>query len=401
MTARKRRLLFVDDDPAVLDGLRNVLRSERGRWDMRFATGAEEALSKLRLEAADVVVTDLRMPGLDGLGLLDEVRRGWPDAARIVLSGHADLPAVAKASSVAHQYLVKPCAAETVKHVVERAIAVQDLLGDDGLRRTVGALGSLPSAPRLYVELTEALGDSDVAVKRLVAIVEEDVGMSSRVLQFANSAYFGLPQQVTSIESAIVFLGVNTLVHLALTLEVFRQFGGPVADRAAFDALERHALLTARIARRLVGDEPLASSAFAAGLLHDSGKLVLMRRLPGPYAEAGDRAARLGIPMCQAETEILGANHAQVGAYLLGLWGLPHAIIEAVAFHHDEARQAAATLDTVAAVAAADFLANAVAGEGRKDVGGTDADQLGRLAMDRSAQWWSLALREAARIAAR
>ncbi|MBK9519135.1 MAG: HDOD domain-containing protein [Anaeromyxobacter sp.] len=390
-----RQLLFVDDEPAVLSGLRHALREHRHRWSMRFAQGGAEALAFLAEQPADVVVTDMRMPGMDGLALLAQVKAGWPDAARVVLSGYADLAAVAQASAVAHQYLLKPCDAATLVAVVERAIELQDVLCSEALRRTVGAMGSLPAVPRVYQRLTLALGDPDVEVKQLAGIVQQDLGMATRVLQFVNSAYYGLAHQVASIEGAIVYIGTNTLRHLALTLEVQASFAGAVRS-AELARFERHAALTARLARRMVGDPVRGEVAFAAGLLHDAGKLVLLDRLPGAYAEAGRRAAAERRPQIELEREVVGADHAAVGAYLLGLWGLPHAILEAVAFHHDESRLARGGLDTVEAVGAANLLAHAAS---KDHPAAEEAPQaLARLMAGSQAAWAELADRELARL---
>jgi HD-like signal output (HDOD) protein/ActR/RegA family two-component response regulator len=359
MPTQPASVLFVDDDPAVLAGLKTVLRSERHRWTMRFAARGDEALQALAAAPADVVVTDMRMPGMDGLTLLRRVRELYPATARIVLSGYADLGAVAQASAVAHQYLLKPCEAGVLRGVVGRAIELRILLDRPGLREVVGSLGALPTVPGVYHALTAALGDADAGVAGIAAIVNRDVGLAGRVLQFVNSAYFGLARQVTSIESAIVYLGLNTLRHLALTLEVLRAFEDAGAEVERF---QRHSILVARIARRLTGDPVAAEAAFAAGLMHDAGKLAIMARLPDTWRDIQARARAAGTGSLQAEREVLGADHAEVGAYLLGLWSLPHVLVEAVAFHH-AVPSTPLTLGGPGLVAVADALAHQVTGD--------------------------------------
>jgi HD-like signal output (HDOD) protein len=182
------------------------------------------------------------------------------------------------------------------------------------------------------------------------------------VLQFVNSAYCGFAQRTSSLESAIMCLGLNTLRHLALTAEMFHGFGA--SGGRAFERAERHAVLTARIARRITPDPAAKEVAFAAGLLHDAGKLVLMSRSPGAYQRAADEAQRTGVPRHAHERAVLGATHAEVGAYLLGLWDLPHHIVEAAAFHHAIDRVAGRSggpVDITAIVAIADALAHEVA----------------------------------------
>lgn len=391
----KPSLLFVDDEEPLLHGLRNVLHGERRRWDLRFALGGVEAITLLEERPADVVITDMRMPRMDGLALLRAVQQRWPRAARIVLSGYADLAVVAQASAVAHQYLLKPCDPEVLTAVIESSLRLQAVLGSDALQRTVGSLGALPSTPRLYHALTEALSDPDVPIKRLAALVEGNLGMTSRVLQFVNSAYYGLTRRISSIEEALVLLGIGTVRQLALTLEVAQMFGDPGGQGPlSLEELERHGLLTARIARRILGDPARAEAAFAAGLLHDCGKIVLMSRLPEPFAEAVALAAREGRPLHEAERAVLGADHAEVGAYLLGLWGLPHPIVEAVAFHHSEQRMAGG-LDTVVAVGVANLLARSTT-PSELPPAAAARGQLDRLSQDRRAAWLQIAATEVA-----
>jgi HD-like signal output (HDOD) protein len=353
--AQRKQILFVDDDGSILSGLRLALRADRPRWEMRFASSGEEALEALEVCPADVVVSDMRMPGMDGVELLKRVREHWPRTARVVLSGYADLAAVARASSFAHQYLLKPCDAGVLRAVLERACALQDVLHSESLRRMVGSAGSLPAVPRVYQALTRALEDPLTEARHLVPIVQSDVSISTRVLQFVNSAYYGLAEKVTSIEAAILYLGLRTVRHLALSIELHQAFQLPPT---ALGELERHARLAAQIARKLVSASQ-ADTAFAAGLLHDAGQLVLMSRMPQPYAEATRRAVAGRRPLHEAEREVLGASHAEVGAYLLGLWGLPPPIVEAVAFHHQE-RPCPGSLDTIDAVGVACLLAQAV-----------------------------------------
>lgn len=349
------RILFVDDEVAILEGLRNVLRAERKRWSMTFAEGGAAALEVLSKEPFDAIVTDMRMPGMDGLALLREVRQHHPQMARIVLSGYSDLGQAAEASVVAHQLIMKPCEADALRAALERALRVKDLLANETLRRVAGSLSTLPAAPRMYQELTAALEDPDSDVKKIAAIVERDVGMSSRVLKFANSAYFAFAKRVSSIESAIVCLGTTAVRHLALTFEVFNAWGP--ARGPAFDELERHSLLVARIARKLAANRAQADVAFAAGLLHDAGRLVLMSRAGEQFGAAIEEARRRCVPLHIVEAEVLGATHAEVGAYLLGLWDLPHDVVEPVAFHHSRPPRREPT-DTAAVVSLANALAH-------------------------------------------
>ena len=356
-----RRILFVDDEPKILDGLRRLLRPKRFEWDMSFVEGGEAALALLDESPFDVIVSDMRMPGMDGAALLERVRERHPQVVRIVLSGYTELEAAFRAAQVAHQFLLKPCDADMLRVAIERACSLQTILSSEALAGMVGALGQLPSAPRVYAALTRALADPDSSLKRIAGIVEQDVAISAKILQLVNSAFFGLARDVSSIDHAVSYLGVNILQSLVVSAEAFRVFTG--ADRIegfSVDEFEEHSQLTAGIAHRLGLTKNLAEPAVVSSLLHDIGKLVLATRAPSRFREALRVAQEMQQPLHQAEVGLYGVSHAEIGAYLLGLWGLPTAVTEAVAHHHAPARVPRQDFDLVAAVYVADALAHEV-----------------------------------------
>jgi DNA-binding NarL/FixJ family response regulator len=188
------RILFVDDEQSVLEGLRDLLRKERRRWDMVFVTGGEQALEELRRAPFDVVVSDMRMPEMDGAELLTRVREDYPRAARLVLSGQADRESVLRAMPVTQQFLAKPCDQAVLRATLARTCDLQSVLASDAIRAVVGSLERLPSVPRTYFELTEVAARSDTDAADIAAVVQRDTAMTAKVLQLANSAYFGNPQ---------------------------------------------------------------------------------------------------------------------------------------------------------------------------------------------------------------
>lgn len=330
-----KRLLFVDDEAHLLDGLRNLLRRRRKEWDMDFALGGEAALQQLRAAPCDIVVADLRMPGMDGVALLKRVREEFPHVVRVVLSGHSDLTATISAVPVAHQYLSKPIDAARFQDVLQRACDLQELLQDQRLRRVVGGAANLPSLPQVYGALQRELDNPDVSLSSISRIVAQDVALSAGVLRLVNSSFFGGTHHITALDKAVSYLGVSTIKNLALSLEVFRAFPDvPALPGFSLPALQRHCLATAALARQLLRGGEHAEMAFAAGLLHDVGKLVLASRAPGELLDLLATARREDRPVHEVALLRHGVCHAEIGAYLLGLWGLPYDIVEAVAYHH-------------------------------------------------------------------
>lgn len=349
-----KRVLFVDDEPQILDGLRNILRKQRKHWDMVFAVGGQAALDELDRKPFDVVVSDMRMPGIDGVTLLHRVKEKYPAAVRIILSGHAEREAIVSALPVVHQFLSKPCDAETLRSVIERACSLQTLLQNDILRNVIGKVESLPSVPRTYWDITQAAAKADICVADIAKIVERDPALTAKVLQLVNSSYFGSGERQTSVQQALTHLGIDLIRALALTADVFVSVVDPAVAGFSLDDLQQHSMLTARIARRLLSDQKRAAEAFTAAILHNIGKIVLAIGLPGHFAEVMAISAETGRPNHIVEQEVLGLTHAEVGAYLLGLWGLPLSIVEAVAYHH--CPELIAPTDTLLALHAADAL---------------------------------------------
>ena len=356
-----RHVLFVDDEPNILEGLQRMLRVYRDEWTMAFAPDAQAALSELKAAPFDVIVSDMRMPGMDGAALLARVKEEFPKVIRIVLSGHTDLEASMRAVPVAHQFLTKPCEAVALKETISRTCDLQALLEDQTLRSVVGEIDRLPSLPRIYRDLTQALKDPEVSLERVTRIVEQDVAMCAKVLQLVNSSFFGLPRRVSNVKMAIGRLGTTMLRNLVLSVEIFAAFQPKRGEHFSPEAAQRHAFMCATIAKRLLPDRLEAEDAFAAGMLHDVGMLVLAARMPELFARLfGEaRARRRPEAMVEGSTTV---HHGSIGGYLLGVWGLPYSIVEAVVNHHVPSRVSQRRFDVVAAVHVANFLAHEQSG---------------------------------------
>jgi HD-like signal output (HDOD) protein/ActR/RegA family two-component response regulator len=354
-----KRILFVDDDSKILDGLRRTLHGDRNRWEMEFALGGEAALKACGTGNFDVVVSDMRMPGMDGATLLGHIRDRFPDTARIVLSGYSEVSLSTRASSVAHRFLAKPSNATEIESTIERVCAMQDLLGSPEIRKLVGTVGGLPSLSTTYMSLTRVVKDPNASIGQVAKIVEQDLAMSAKVLQLTNSAFFGLAQRVTSLSSAVSYLGMETIKNLALASEAFRVFvPDPRIPRAVCDAIQQHALLTAAVANVLPVERKDRDFTAVAALLHDIGSLFLASTMPKEFSSVLSLASERGCRRFEVEEELLGASHAEIGAYLLGLWGIPDLAVEAIAHHHHPTRIPHTGFDCTVAVYVANLLAH-------------------------------------------
>jgi HD-like signal output (HDOD) protein len=334
-------ILFVDDEPMVLEGLANALRKHRKEWRMTFAVGGEEALARLEEQHFDVVVADMRMPGMSGEQLLERVRARWPETARIVLSGQTDEDVARRLVHLAHQFLAKPCDAETIHRVVSRAHNLQSLLQDDALRQLVGRMGQLPSLPELFTRVRDLLDDPEHSIGDVGELIGQDPALAAKVVQIVNSAFFGMATKVTSVSKAVNYLGGRTVRDVVLGVEVFHNVPD-VAKATGLDPaeLQRSSLRTAELTAAIANDiDPdLRDDGYLAGLLVHVGLLVLASRLPEVLAPMIAQANATGRPLHEIEREFQRQTHAEIGAYLLGLWGLPMAVVEAVADQHTPGR---------------------------------------------------------------
>ena len=357
-----KNLLFVDDEPRVLQGLQRQLRPMRNQWQMNFADSGPKALELLAEKPCDVIVTDMMMPGMDGAQLLTEIMARYPDTVRLVLSGHSEREAVMRLVGPAHQYLSKPCNAEELQSAISRTLATRDLLSNAQLKRVVSRLPSLPTLPSQHLQLTKELQSEEPSIERISQIVSRDIGMTSKILQLVNSAFFGLAQPASNVADAVSYLGLNTLRGLVLSLQVFSQFDRRTLHEFSIDAMADHCWTTGVFARRIAaaekGGQILEDQCFLAGMLHDMGFLILAAGLPDLFAEVMAAASRQERPFWEEESARLGTTHAELGAYLLGLWGLPNPVVEAVAFHHHPFQCACPGFAPVFAVYVADWYAH-------------------------------------------
>lgn len=342
--AVKRRILFVDDEQSVLDGLRNVLRGQRGEWQMSFVVSGAAALAELDQTAFDVVVSDVRMPNMDGATFLAKVKEKHPRTVRIVLSGQTDLQTAMRTVFVAHRFLSKPCDAAILRAAIERACKLQAVLQDEALREAAGDVGLLPSSPGLYAAITQALGNPAASMADVARVAERDPGLCAKILQVANSAFFGIGRPVSTVSEAASYLGAATLRNLALAMEAFPQLeGAGRVDKVLLRELRSHSLAVALLARQIMitRNRKLADDTFVAGMLHDVGHVIL-----------GMRGAASGVAA--------GVDHGSLGAYLLSIWGLPHVLTEAVAHHEAPEAIEHATFEVPDAIHLADRLVRKV-----------------------------------------
>ena len=334
-----RKILFVDGDQKVIEKLKKQLYPMRSKWKIEFAGSGKDALESMERSSYDVVVSDMHMPDMDGVNFFEIVMERFPGTVRIMHSDNSDRAMAMESVKCTHQFLMKPCTAEIMKYTIERTCKLKDLLKDEALIKTVGWIKNLPSLPILYVQITKEMQSPEPSLTKVGSLISRDISLSAKILQLVNSGYFGLPQKIIDPQQATIYLGTEIIKALVLSNHVFSSFTDE-AELLGFGISElwRHSLtvgmLAGEIARVEMAEDKVVEEAFIAGVLHDIGKLILLR-VPVLYKKIMEFVEYTGSDQVDAEYTVLKTSHAEMGAYLLGLWGIPDSVVEILAFHHE------------------------------------------------------------------
>jgi putative nucleotidyltransferase with HDIG domain len=354
-----KSILFVDDEPSIL-GIYEMLQPFLGpEFSIATATNAQDALQLMTTQPVDVVVSDLTMPQIGGIDFLTRVAAQHPATARIVISGYADEITAAKCVMVGHRYFNKPFSPNTLTTVLHSLCDAQTKAANNRIREYVGRLESIPTLSRTFQELNRALRSNGLPIRDISAIIERDLALTAKVLQMVNSARFSPARRINSIFEAVQMLGFDLVRALVLGIHVF-QFGDKISSSNLYQTVWNHSLQTAFGAKQLAALEGLDSDAcedaFLLGLLHDIGKVVLAASC-SEYHDLWKKHFHDSRTLIARENDAFGANHSNVGAYLLRLWGLSETVADGVDSHHNLAALKDAGFSPLFAVHAAQQLA--------------------------------------------
>jgi HD-like signal output (HDOD) protein/CheY-like chemotaxis protein len=314
------RVMFIDDEPNILAALRRMLRGQRGVWEMSFANSGAEGLEAMAEQPVDVLVCDMRMPGMDGVQVLAAVRERHPSTARIILTGQTDRESVIAALGLTQRFLLKPCKSEDLVSAIEQVVEVRKALSEGRIQAFLGAVNSLPGPPTVYTDIVRTASRPDCQVDDLVRIIEGDIATATEVLKLVNSGVFCSPHPVDTLSGAVVLLGFDAIQSLALASSALRT---EVDIPATFnlDSLAHRSMIIAALCRRIAtfegADRNGISAAFLSGLLHSVGLMVQVSANPAGWEQVRSEAAS-------------GCTSTQASAYLLGLWGFAEQIVHTI-----------------------------------------------------------------------
>lgn len=358
----KKRILFVVDDEQEVRHLQQCLLQRSAQWEASFASRGEDAIGLFAAAPFDAVVADKRLADMDGLEFLDYISKTHPRALRFLFTGAGENDLILACVWGNHQSISKPVTQSALISGIHRALALDVWLSNPNVKSLANRVGSFPSLPAAYFEVLKRLESPNASLDTVGEAISKDPAMTVKLLQMVNSAFFALPQKISNPTEAITLLGVDTVKSILLCIQVFTRFDKVPSSLMSIDGLWAHSLAVGSLARKIVsaetGDQQMAEDAFTAGLLHDLGKLLLASNLGEDYRRVLELARDERIPLWQMEERELQATHAEIGGYLLGLWGMPVPLIEAVAFHHRPGVLQDPAFSLLTAVHAADVIEN-------------------------------------------
>ncbi len=352
-----KRILFADPN---VEAMYEYRRQFGPTWEVLAVTSGPAALAEIRKQPCDVLIADMGLPELNGAELLNHVRGEFPKTVCFILAPDADRERVMQTVLCAHQFLSKPCDPVTLKNHVDRAMALDTWIASSSMRELVARVRTFPTVPSLYLEVLSALKSPDATTEQVGKIIAKDMSMMTKLLQVINSACFGLPRKISDPVEAVGLMGFEAVKSMVMTIKLLSQYDKIKPVYFSIDKLWRHSTDVARTAKQLTlmktEDAALAETAFTAGLIHDIGKVVLAANFDEQYRGAQSLARRQKLPVWEVEHEIFGASHGEIGAYLLGLWGMPLDLLEVAALHHQPSRTISKEFTTLTAVHIANVL---------------------------------------------
>jgi HD-like signal output (HDOD) protein len=350
----KRKILFVDDEKQILKALRRLFFNTE--FNCFFAEGGKEALVILKNYDINLIVSDIRMPEMDGFELLKKVKQHYPKVIRIALSGYSNRDEVVNAieKNLAKLYLYKPWENSELLSIVRRTFELEDILSNHELLKYINNLESLPTVPTLYRKINEMLVNNQ-SIDKITNEIERDQSLASKILKVANSAFY--EAKTGSVKQAVMYIGLINVKSIVVSNSIFQ-----MTDVNNVERLWKHAILTNKMAGYIYKKilfKKIPSEYSTAGLLHDIGRVIIMNYASDVDAKINTLLNNNVIDLSDRikyENKLIGFDHAKIGGYLLNWWGIPLPIVEAALFHHDPLNQIIMNKEIVAVI----YLANII-----------------------------------------
>lgn len=333
----KDGILFVDDEPNIIQGIRRMMFPFRKEWNLFYAIGAEEALEIIRREQIAIIISDMRMPKIDGVELLGIVKNEKPEIIRVILTGQSEKEKLILSSNLVHRCLFKPCKTNVLISSIKELLESRKDIEKNNLMEILDQLGELPVLPEVYLQLQEELNSPVVSIQKIVNIISREPMIVAKVLQLVNSSFFGLPVKIINLMQAINYIGISIIKTLVLYSKLFSTMKLSSENQAFIEKVWSHSIEVANLVLKILknenADKSKTEEAYIAGILHDIGKAFLIQTDSGTDYNTHE-VYENSEAVIAAERKIYNSDHAVVGSYILGLWKFSNGIVEAVKYHH-------------------------------------------------------------------
>lgn len=329
-----KKILFVDDEVPILRSLNRLFMDTE--YEVFTAGSGEEALEILADEKIDLVITDMRMPVMDGYQLLEKIKELHPNTLRIILSGYSEKNTILAAlqKNIAKLYILKPWDNNKLILLVDQIFETENILRDSNLLSLITNADELPTLKSSYQQIMELI-DNDADLVKIASAIERDHSVATKILHIINSAFYEV--KTGSVKHAIAFLGLSSIRNILLATSIVDSFNMNGIYGARLEMLWNHSFMCSKIVTIIYGkllNKKLSESESSAGLLHNIGIVLLLKIFPEKYIQIFHRAEKEKTSLLQIEQESLHVTHQQAGGYLLKWWELPYPIVEAALYHH-------------------------------------------------------------------
>lgn len=332
-------ILFVDDEVFILQ---SVKRTVRGKDKTIFlASSGAEGLKILETTPIDIVVSDVRMPVMDGIQFLKEVRKRYPHVYRLILSGYVDREVVLKAilTGVAFEYLTKPWEKDDLRAKLDHIVSIQTKLSNENIINLINKIDHLPKNNE-KIQLIEKAIDEDEPIEKITQLVSEDVSITTKILQMVNSALYA-DKKISSLKEAIEILGLSSIRSLIIAsmFMVEEEQLSTWQKEKVTNLMDEQCRVNAKFATLYY--EKMGSAVpdewSTLGLVYNIGKIISVCYFPERYLQVKEKIEKEKLSYYQGEIALgyQGETHQEIGAYFLELWNFSRINIEATLFHHN------------------------------------------------------------------
>lgn len=330
----EKRILIVDDEAHIIKSLSRLFMDTD--YEVFTADSAEAGLKIIADEKIDLVISDMRMPFMDGYDFLKLVKEKCPNTIRVILSGYSEETTIFKAilHDVAKIYILKPWDNTELLKRIAQLFETEDILKSRNLLNTINNI-ELPTIPSSYQCILSMI-EKDYDITVITEEIEKDPAISSKLLHLANAAIYGL--KTGSVKKAAIYIGLQSLKNLMFSMSIINADSTPLSENEYMERLWKHSVLTSKTLHIIYQEflhKSIPEAAQSAGILHNIGEIVMLKNYKSAFYQLRNSSLNSNISIIDAEKTEYTVSHQELGGHLANWWGLPFQIVEVALFHHN------------------------------------------------------------------